>query len=68
MSECSRCGKAFSCAMRDGAGDADAACWCTQLPFLPRAQLPDESEPASCFCPDCLKAWIAEVQGGTAPA
>jgi len=43
-------------------GEAPSPCWCTQLPFLPRASLPGKDEEASCLCPDCLRAKIAEAQ------
>ena len=49
---CPRCGKAFTCGMQAGA----ERCWCADLPPL------GALDPAQkgCYCPDCLKALIAE--------
>ncbi|MYM41346.1 hypothetical protein [Duganella qianjiadongensis] len=81
MSQCTRCGAQFHCAMADGAAPAidaasaqsgssavaEAPCWCTELPML----LPVPVAGASgCWCPDCLRAEIAAQQrahaGGSA--
>ncbi|MBV8666604.1 MAG: cysteine-rich CWC family protein [Burkholderiaceae bacterium] len=66
MSHCSRCGQPFSCGMRDE--HAAQPCWCTQLPKLPLAQLPTGDQPgqASCLCPECLQAWVAQMQAQAA--
>lgn len=49
---CSACGNVFACGPGTGAGPA--ACWCQDLPHLPRI------DPAKdCYCPDCLKALIS---------
>lgn len=65
MSLCSRCGAAFSCAVKDVSGANEAndatACWCMQLPAL--AALPASG---ACWCPDCLKEFIAlKIAAGT---
>ncbi|MBU0752503.1 MAG: cysteine-rich CWC family protein [Gammaproteobacteria bacterium] len=49
---CPRCGREFVCGMRAG----ETTCWCAELPV---AVLPD-SAGTGCYCPDCLKAIIAE--------
>ncbi|MBL8382080.1 MAG: cysteine-rich CWC family protein [Burkholderiales bacterium] len=45
IARCARCAAAFGCGV-----DADAPCWCAQLPRLERI------DPAidSCLCPACL--------------
>lgn len=73
MSQCTRCGAEFHCAMADGgvraresapapAGSpatAQAPCWCTELPMLLPVPL---AGAAGCWCPDCLRAEIAAQQ------
>jgi hypothetical protein len=63
MSACSRCGASFQCGMADAAPSADGAareeaCWCTRMPILPPEAYAGS---ASCLCPACLAAKIAEV-------
>lgn len=53
---CPRCGAPFSCGMQTGA----EPCWCAALP--PLSSIPDGQ--VGCFCPDCLKAFVA-AEGGT---
>lgn len=64
MSLCSRCGAAFSCGVKDVIDATDAndapACWCMQLPAL--AALPASG---ACWCPDCLKEFIAVKTAAT---
>jgi hypothetical protein len=52
MSQCSRCGATFGCAMADA---LPGPCWCTTMP--PVVALPGLD--ASCWCPACLKLHIA---------
>lgn len=54
MSVCSRCGAAFGCAMADGGTEP---CWCTTLPPV----VPVPGVDASCWCPACLRAHIAQA-------
>jgi hypothetical protein len=54
MSECTRCGAVFACAMAD---DSSQACWCTTLP----AAVPLPTDAAGCWCRACLEAHIAEL-------
>ncbi|MDP1610956.1 MAG: cysteine-rich CWC family protein [Sulfuritalea sp.] len=50
---CPQCGAQFRCGMAAG----DHECWCARLPpLLPLPALSDPAAPASCLCPDCLKA------------
>jgi hypothetical protein len=49
---CPVCGGVFACGMRSG-----AACWCAALP--PLTFPPDAGK--GCYCPDCLKAMLAEA-------
>ena len=58
MSQCSRCGAAFGCAMADG---AEGPCWCTELPPV----VPVPGVDASCWCPACLRAHIAQSADAT---
>jgi hypothetical protein len=58
MSICTECGAAFSCGMADAG--ADQPCWCSSMPKLPAEALA-ASDAATCRCPACLKAWIAEL-------
>ncbi|MBI3552741.1 MAG: cysteine-rich CWC family protein [Elusimicrobia bacterium] len=48
---CQRCRASFGC----GANDAEATCWCAELP--PVMPLDD----AGCLCPPCLKGEIAAL-------
>ncbi|HEV7816837.1 MAG TPA: cysteine-rich CWC family protein [Janthinobacterium sp.] len=57
MSLCSRCGAPFACAMADP-GDG-APCWCTLLPAA--APLPPPAA-AGCWCPACLRGFIAAAE------
>lgn len=59
MSTCPRCQTNFTCAMADNTGQE---CWCTALPPIAFAALPDGvlNKDASCFCPQCLPVWKAE--------
>lgn len=75
MSQCTRCGAAFHCAMADGGVRAreaapalaqtgssaaeEAPCWCTELPMLLPVPV---AGAAGCWCPDCLRAEIAAQQ------
>ncbi|MGX4640985.1 cysteine-rich CWC family protein [Massilia sp. SYSU DXS3249] len=52
MSQCTRCGATFGCAMADGGA---GPCWCTELPPV----LPVPGVDAGCWCPACLRAQIA---------
>ncbi len=53
MSACPRCGELVACGM----SNPDQACWCTAYPtVLPVPEL----GAASCYCPQCLQAVIAE--------
>lgn len=54
MSTCTRCGTEFGCAMADG---LDAPCWCTELPPI----VPLPGEPATCWCPACLREHIEKA-------
>jgi len=54
MSQCSRCGAPFGCAMADGNA---GPCWCTTLP--PVVAVPGAD--AACWCPACLRAHIAQA-------
>ncbi len=54
LGACPRCGREFVCGMSAGMDK----CWCAELPALGRLD-PDAS---ACYCPDCLKALIAERQ------
>lgn len=53
-STCPRCGKPFTCGMQAGL----ERCWCADLPLIG----PPDPEQKGCYCPDCLKALIAERQ------
>jgi hypothetical protein len=64
MSACSHCGASFQCGMADAAPSAEKAgreepCWCTRMPLLPPEAYAGS---ASCLCPICLAAKIAEVE------
>jgi len=50
---CTGCGGAFAC------GRDTAACWCTELPALPRELLLAEG---TCYCPACLKKLIESTR------
>lgn len=52
---CPRCGRSFDC----GAQDSSKPCWCASLPLLPPEELGRLA--ATCYCPDCLKARLAEL-------
>ena len=54
LSACPRCGREFACGMRAGLDK----CWCAELPVLG----PLDPDASACYCPDCLKALIAERQ------
>jgi hypothetical protein len=60
MSACSRCGAPFVCANADNTGQP---CWCAELP--PLIEVP-EIPGASCWCPACLKAEMAQRQSALA--
>ena len=64
MSVCEQCGKAFTCAMRDGKDKKDdSACWCTALPKLAVEDMPASTTASrNCRCPECLRAWIRSRQ------
>ena len=49
---CPRCDAAFVCS-------PEGACWCSELPPMP---LTGER----CFCPNCLRQRIAELQAAKA--
>jgi hypothetical protein len=51
MSNCTRCGASFGCAMADG---DDAPCWCTRLPPV----VPVPGVDTGCWCPACLREYI----------
>jgi hypothetical protein len=55
MSICPRCGAEFGCGMVDPT--APDPCWCMSLPRL--LAVPPGSD-ASCFCPACLRDFIAQ--------
>ncbi|WP_394780155.1 cysteine-rich CWC family protein [Undibacterium sp.] len=61
MSTCPRCNAQFTCCM---AGQTGKDCWCGAMPRLSLADLPATRiaipQDASCYCPDCLRAWKAE--------
>ncbi|MFZ6648701.1 cysteine-rich CWC family protein [Undibacterium sp. TJN25] len=62
MSNCPRCNAQFTCCMADQTGKD---CWCGAMPRLRLEDLPASSsiaipQDASCYCPDCLRAWKAE--------
>jgi hypothetical protein len=57
LGNCARCGWEFVCGMRAGMG----TCWCIELPTLRDA----DPGAGDCYCPDCLKALIAERQHPT---
>ena len=59
MSECSRCGAPFDCAMADGADEE--ACWCTRIPLAPLEKLAvtEDGDLQTCMCPVCLQALTA---------
>lgn len=73
MSQCTRCGAEFHCAMADGAvrdggaapaqtgssATVEAPCWCTELPMLLPVPV---AGAAGCWCPACLRAEIAAQQ------
>ncbi|MDP3672479.1 MAG: cysteine-rich CWC family protein [Telluria sp.] len=63
MSNCSRCGAQFGCAMADPEA-AGAPCWCTELPAL----VPVPGDTAGCWCPACLRQHLAAHQQGEPPA
>jgi hypothetical protein len=59
MSVCQRCGGSFECGMTEGSSEA---CWCTQLPILPRQAYVVDGDGAgtsTCFCPDCLRGLLS---------
>jgi Family of unknown function (DUF5522) len=57
---CWRCGAAFECGPRDGAGQ----CWCGDLP-----PIRPTADGADCLCPLCLSAEVSlQQQNETGPA
>ena len=65
MSQCSRCGAPFSCAMVDVADPLNAPpCWCTLLPAV--VPVPGAAGSA-CWCAACLSQHIAEQEAQRAP-
>lgn len=60
MSECSRCGATFGCAMADALA---GPCWCTAFPAVVAVPGVD----ASCWCPACLKLHIAAQESSAQP-
>ncbi|HVK95172.1 MAG TPA: cysteine-rich CWC family protein [Noviherbaspirillum sp.] len=58
MSICERCGATFECGMVD---NAQAPCWCTQLPPLPSSayvRSAADGTQSRCFCPACLRVAV----------
>ncbi len=61
MSQCTACGKSFSCAMVDPADGGP--CWCTTLAPLSTSTIAAlaETTGARCLCPTCLAAATSAV-------
>lgn len=49
--QCAACGGTFEC----GAAVGKGACWCAELPLLPKERVTDEG----CFCRECLLKKLA---------